>query len=110
MANPEHLEILKQGVKVWNRWREENLGIKPDLSRIKLFPARYNLTGINFSGTNLSETDLRYSTLVNADLSRAILHLSDLMKCTLISADLSAANVGGVQLWHTDLRKAVFYH
>lgn len=28
MANPEHLAILKQGVKAWNRWRSEN----PDLS------------------------------------------------------------------------------
>ncbi len=24
MANPEHLGILKQGVEVWNQWREEN--------------------------------------------------------------------------------------
>ena len=24
MANPEHFEILKQGVDVWNRWREKN--------------------------------------------------------------------------------------
>ena len=31
MANPEHLEILKQGVDVWNRWREENPEVKPDL-------------------------------------------------------------------------------
>lgn len=22
MANPEHLDILKQGVKVWNQWRD----------------------------------------------------------------------------------------
>lgn len=25
MANPEHLEILKQGVRIWNEWREDNL-------------------------------------------------------------------------------------
>jgi hypothetical protein len=23
MANPEHVEILKQGVEVWNQWRKE---------------------------------------------------------------------------------------
>ena len=31
MANPEHVEILKQGVDVWNKWREDNRGIRPDL-------------------------------------------------------------------------------
>lgn len=32
MANPEHLEILKQGVGVWNEWREVEPYLKPDLS------------------------------------------------------------------------------
>lgn len=31
MANPEHLEILKQGMKVWNEWRELNPEVRPDL-------------------------------------------------------------------------------
>jgi hypothetical protein len=31
MANPEHLEILKQGVEAWNEWREKNPDIEPDL-------------------------------------------------------------------------------
>ena len=31
MANKEHLKILKQGVKVWNKWREENPKVRPDL-------------------------------------------------------------------------------
>ena len=30
MANPEHLKILKQGVKVWNEWRKIHPEIKPD--------------------------------------------------------------------------------
>jgi len=32
MANPEHLQILEQGVKVWNAWREQNEDISLDLS------------------------------------------------------------------------------
>ncbi len=37
MANQNHLDILKQGVEAWNKWRNENkiivkpiLGIRPD--------------------------------------------------------------------------------
>jgi hypothetical protein len=33
MANPEHLQILQQGVEVWNQWRRHNPDIKPDLCR-----------------------------------------------------------------------------
>jgi hypothetical protein len=32
MGNPEHLEILKQGVRIWNKWREENPTLRPDLT------------------------------------------------------------------------------
>ena len=32
MANQEHVKIIKQGVEVWNKWREENIFIVPDLS------------------------------------------------------------------------------
>lgn len=32
MANPEHLEILRQGKHPWNRWRKDHPEIVPDLS------------------------------------------------------------------------------
>jgi hypothetical protein len=42
MANPEHLNILKQGVEVWNQWRKENPGVEGDLTHADLTKA--NLT------------------------------------------------------------------
>jgi hypothetical protein len=46
MANPEHFKVLKQGVEVWNRWREENPEVRPDLSGTLL--SRLDLDGVNF--------------------------------------------------------------
>ena len=48
MADQEQLEILKQGVDVWNEWRSENQGKLIDLREVHL-----GLT--NFSGANLTE-------------------------------------------------------
>ena len=31
VANEKQLEILKQGVDVWNKWREDNLDVMIDL-------------------------------------------------------------------------------
>jgi hypothetical protein len=31
MANPEHLEILAQGVDKWNQWRRDNFLVIPNL-------------------------------------------------------------------------------
>lgn len=36
MANPEHVSILESGVASWNKWREDNPHIEPDLSGVKL--------------------------------------------------------------------------
>jgi hypothetical protein len=36
MTNPEHLEILRQGAKVWNKWRNEHVSVRPILSGANL--------------------------------------------------------------------------
>lgn len=46
MANQEHLDILKQGVDIWNQWRKEHPDAEPDLS------------GANLSEANLYRIDL----------------------------------------------------
>jgi hypothetical protein len=61
MANQEHLDILKQGVKTWNRWRIKHPEIYPDLSGADLTRADLNdadLIGANLIGTNFAEATL----------------------------------------------------
>ena len=66
MANPEHLQIRKQGVAVWNQWRREYEDIRPDLRGVDLDGADFgghdlrgaNLTGAYLSGTVFGDTNL----------------------------------------------------
>ena len=37
MANPEHLQVLKQGVEEWNKWRDEHPDVIPDLENGGVF-------------------------------------------------------------------------
>lgn len=36
MADQDHLDILKQGIVVWNQWREEHPKVKPNLDGAEL--------------------------------------------------------------------------
>jgi hypothetical protein len=70
MANPEHLEILRQSVEAWNKWRAERSEVIPNLSEANL--AEVNFGGADFSGadlrgTNLSGTDVSGADLLNAE-------------------------------------------
>jgi uncharacterized protein YjbI with pentapeptide repeats len=69
MASSEPLEILKAGVSAWNRWREENLDARPDLSSINL--GRQDLREVDFSRCFLAETHLNNADLSSANLRRA---------------------------------------
>lgn len=89
MANPEYLEILKQGVEAWHRWRREHFEIAPDLRRA------------NLSGAQLSRADLSHAILVAADLSAADLSGAQLVSANLMRADLRGADFTGVELAYT---------
>ena len=77
MANQEQLRTLKkEGVEVWNLWREDNPDVKIDLSDADLSGA--NLSGSNFSNAcfiraNLSGANLKGVGLVQADSRNAYL-------------------------------------
>jgi uncharacterized protein YjbI with pentapeptide repeats len=111
MAIPQHLEILKQGVQTWNRWRDENPGNEPDLAGAKLSSAdlrqvnlrETDLRWADLSGANLSDANLNRADLRRANLSHTIFHLAKLSE-----ANLSETYLSGADLKEADLRKAFF--
>jgi hypothetical protein len=90
MANKEHLAILNNGVKIWNRWRFENPYIKPDLSGIKLVDK-------DVDGANLSRCDLGDSTIIR---------MGTAINIPLVEANLRSANLSGIHLLHGNLIRA----
>jgi hypothetical protein len=99
MANAEQCEILKQGVEVWNKWRDKNPGFQVDL-----FGA--DLNGANLKEANLSGADLRQANLWKTDLSDADLTDANLSGASLMGADLSRAHLGGAHLYVAHLMGA----
>ena len=114
MANPEHLEILKRGVEVWNKWRDEHVDVQPDLSYAYLMNANLsdaNLSGAylksaNLLGADLDSTDLMGANLNSSLLSGANLYETDLNGTNLSNAELSAARLDYVTLIGADLSEA----
>jgi hypothetical protein len=102
VANAEHLELLRQGVDVWNAWRAKEPSVRADLSWADLRWA--HLSGANLAGADLGEADLSMAFLHHgADLSRANLGGARLSGARLSGANLSGANLSGAQLVGTDL-------
>lgn len=105
MANPEHVEILKEGVDVWNDWREENPKIKPDLSGRTI--KSMDLNGIDLSlaklrMTNFVRVSLKGANLKHANMTHAIIQLSDFENAILCEADLRSAAIYTSNLSGTD--------
>lgn len=119
MANQEHLDILKQGVESWNKWRGENLTVAPDLSGadlsgINLSNAYFrrtdfraaNLTHTKLVGANLSRTDFGRANLKNADLVGADLTTARLVETNCEQARLTGCSVYGASVWNVRLEGA----
>jgi uncharacterized protein YjbI with pentapeptide repeats len=99
VANPEHLELLRQGVDVWNAWRAKEPSIQPDLRDADLGGARLN-------DANLAKALLVGANLGGADLRRADLSRAGLLGANLSGADLREANLSGASLSEANAREA----
>ncbi|GFP19716.1 hypothetical protein HKBW3S03_01221 [Candidatus Hakubella thermalkaliphila] len=119
MANDLHLNLLKQGMAAWNRWRKENLRILPDLREAHLWDADLrgadlrgadlrgaDLRGANLSGAKLTEVSLFRVNLTRVNLRGANLSGADLRQANFREADLNWADLSGADLSEANFREA----
>lgn len=124
MANPEHVEIVKQGTQALNKWYKNHPNERLDLSGAYLFGINLHgafLREAFLAGANLIKADLRQADLIGidlrdaeliaarleeADLSRAHLSGAKLVECNLFRVNLHGAYIYQADLFGADLREA----
>ena len=115
MANPEHLEIVRQGAEArfafWKKYPDVTIDLSDanlrgaDLIDAYLIDA--NLGGANLGGANLSGANLSGAYLSGADLSDANLSRANVMRSTNLSgAYLCGVNLSGADLSDANLSSA----
>jgi uncharacterized protein YjbI with pentapeptide repeats len=134
MADKEHLRILKQGVKVWNQWRQEDPNIRPYLNGADLRGIDFSLQdpvslehphsgkffrnmlrqryyapralGVDFHEVELNGARLNEANLFRANLTSAMLDRAHLTGANLSEARLDKAHLTDAILAGADLTKA----
>jgi hypothetical protein len=117
MANPEQLDILKQGVDRWNQWwREAEPGITINLSDADLRGAHLrniilleaDLHGVNLRGADLRGAILNNALIVKADFSEARLSDASLLGAFVYASNFKKAHLDRVFLGHMTLQETIF--
>lgn len=129
MADARQLDILKQGLQVWNEWRRNSGVLRVDLSRadlrgvdLSLMPAlreadsrgvippgsswsfiANEIVGYEIDPLDLRNADLRGANLDGADLRCADCSGSDLSDARICGAELGRANLSRARLAGADL-------
>lgn len=104
MANEEHVAVLEQGVQAWNRWREDNPEITPDLRELAHWPeAMQGPVLEEMAGTSktILPVNLSGAQLRNADLRGAVLAMADLREARMYGAHVEGADLRGADLSNT---------
>jgi uncharacterized protein YjbI with pentapeptide repeats len=93
------LEVLRQGVNVWNLWRKKYSNFRPQLQSA-------SLNGMSLEGVDLREADLSSAALQDCDLYKANLSAATAPAVRLQRSDLSRALLLGANLRLADLSEA----
>ncbi len=94
--NKKHLKVFRRGVTVWNKWRDKNPDVIPELTGLELNDE--DLDGINLSKADLRGVKLQGVSLNSSLLENANLEGSDLKSVFFLSANLSDANFSNANL------------
>ena len=111
-----HLQVAKAclrsgGARAWNRWRQRNPDVVPDLRGVVLDGANFahwNLVGAVLDGASLVRCTLGSAHLQGAFLRKALLMNADLSHATAIEADFSGANCRDASFEGANCRGAWF--
>lgn len=95
MADEQYIALLRRSVGKWNRWREENPQLLPELTGAGL--RGLDLSGANLAGADLKAADLRGTILSGASLAGSRLGAANLFKAVLEGTDLDSADLRGVR-------------
>ncbi|MDJ0680795.1 MAG: pentapeptide repeat-containing protein, partial [Xenococcaceae cyanobacterium MO_167.B52] len=110
--NKRHLAMLKKGAVTWNRWREKNPDVIPQLSGIKLFPkelrdlSEYNLDYANLASVTGTIVSFKYASLVGANLEKANFRESNFEEADLRNTNLKSIVIQSSQFKRANLQKA----
>jgi uncharacterized protein YjbI with pentapeptide repeats len=99
MANPEHVDLVRQGPVALEQWRQEHPNELLDLYEA-------DLDGVDLSGARLVLAGLRWASLVEANLSKAELYRGDLFGANLTGAHLHGASLEKAELVRANLTGA----
>lgn len=125
MANSEHYKIFLQGPIVWNKWREENPMIHPDLDGEFIFPffARKDQDApltkgeraisdwnhpFNFSNTSFHKATFESAVFPKADMTNCYLYEADLSWAGFPEADFSDSMIRKAYCSGADFSDAIF--
>lgn len=128
MANPQHLEWLKEGVRSWNE-RRRNAPFAPeldetdvsrylgaqereDIRQISVILPELNLSNANLSKSTLRSTDLSSSHFLSTNLSETRLQGSRFDGSLFVGSNLrksylASASLANTKMWLTNLESAV---
>jgi len=104
MANPKHVEIVKNGAYSLNEWRVENPEEVLDLTGADLF--QQDLSKFRLSGACLTNANLKQAKLNDTNLTAACLDGADLTEAQMSDANLKDASLQGSCLFRAILVRA----